>query len=212
MLHKEAIEPGTLELLIELQKTNLLSDFYLAGGTALAIQLGHRKSIDLDLFSQHDFAMNNMLEFLEEQFSFQLDYSAKNTLKGSINNVKIDIITHKYSLVKNPVKWQETTLLSAEDIAAMKLNAITGDGTRPKDFIDVYFLLKQYSVSNLLDFYRIKYKTRNILHVLKSLNYFDDINTDDWPEMLMEKDVNLEKVRQTIEDHIADYSRKHLTN
>jgi hypothetical protein len=212
MLHKEAIEPGTLELLIELQKTSLLSDFYLAGDTALTIQLGHLKSIDLDLFSQHDFTTNNMLEFLEEQFSFQLDYSAKNTLKGSINNVKIDIIAHKYSLVKNPVKWKEAILFSAEDIAAMKLNAIAGDGTRSKDFIDVYFLLKQYSINNLLDFYRIKYKTRNILHVLKSLNYFDDINADDWPEMLLEKDVTLTKVRQTIEDHIAGYSRKHLTN
>jgi hypothetical protein len=78
-------------------------------------------------------------------------------------------------------------ILSKQDIAAMKLNAIAGNGTRSKDFIDVYFLLKEFSVQQLLSFYQTKYSQRNSLHVLKSLIYFDDISMADWPEMVLEK-------------------------
>lgn len=212
MLYKEAIEPSTLELLIELQKADILSNFYLAGGTSLAMQMGHRKSIDLDLFTQNDFDVNGILEFLEEQFKFKMDYSAKNTLKGSVENTKIDLISHKYPFIKKPVHIWGARIFSVEDIAARKLNVIAGDGTRSKDFIDIYFLLKQYSVKEILDFYSIKYKTRNLLHIIKSLNYFEDIDTHDWPEMLLEKDLSLSKVEQTIEKHIISYSRKYLEN
>lgn len=206
MLHKEAIEPYTLELLIKLQKKEFLGNFYLAGDTSLAMQMGHRKSIDLDLFTQNDFDVNSTLELLEEDFKFEMNYSSKNTLKGSIDNIKIDLISHKYSLVKKPIILQETKILSIEDIAAMKLNAIAGNGTRPKDFIDIYFILKQYSVTEIINFYKIKYKTRNSLHVIKSLNYFDDISIQDWPEMILEKNLNLLKVKQTIEKHIKKFT------
>ena len=212
MLYKEAIEAGTLELLIELQKTDSLGDFYLAGGTSLAMQIGHRKSIDLDLFTQNDFDVNEMLEFLEEQFKFKMDYSAKNALKGSIDTIKIDLITHKYPFIKKPSHMRGARIFSAEDIAAMKLNVIAGDRTRSKDFIDIYFLLKQYSVKEILDFYSIKYKTRNLMHIIKSMNYFEDIDAQDWPEMLLEKDLDLSEVKRTIEKHIIRYSRKYLEN
>ena len=176
------------------------------------MQIGHRKSIDLDLFTQNDFDVNEMLEFLEEQFKFKMDYSAKNILKGSIENIKIDLITHKYPFIKKPVHMRGARIFSTEDIAAMKLNVIAGDRTRSKDFIDIYFLLKQYSVKEILDFYSIKYKTRNLMHIIKSMNYFEDIDAQDWPEMLLEKDLSLSKVKQTIEKHIISYSRKYLEN
>ena len=210
MLYKEAIELSTLELLINLQKTKVLKDFYLAGGTSLAMQIGHRKSIDLDLFTQNDFDVNATLEFLEEKFKFIMNYSSKNTLKGSIKNVKIDLISHKYPLVKNPIILQEAKILSIEDIAAMKLNAIAGNGTRSKDFIDIYFILKQYSIKEILGFYNIKYKTRNSLHVIKSLNYFDDISILDWPEMILEKNLRLLKVKKTVEKHIKNFTEKFI--
>lgn len=206
MLLKGAIEADTLNLLIKLQNTKELEGFYLAGGTSLAMQLGHRKSIDLDLFTQKDFDFNELLEFLEAQFEFRMDYSSKNTLKGSIQNIKIDLIAHKYPLVKDPVDLLNTKILSIEDIAAMKLNAITGNGTRSKDFIDIYFILKHYSLQEILDFYKIKYKTRNTLHVIKSLNYFDDISLEDWPEMIREKDLTIERVKKTIELLVKKFS------
>ncbi|HAF29407.1 MAG TPA: hypothetical protein DCG75_10210 [Bacteroidales bacterium] len=203
MLCKGAIETSTLELLLKLQEATLLNDFFLAGGTSLAMQIEHRKSIDLDLFTTNDFDSNKLLEFLEENFGFRLDYSEKNKLKGSINNVKIDFISHKYPLVKTPVNLLKAKILSIADIAAMKLNAIAGNGTRSKDFIDIYFILKQFSVQEIINFYNIKYKTRNSLHVIKSLNYFDDISTQDWPDMILEKNLSLTKVKQSIEKNIA---------
>ena len=208
MLHKTAIEPVTLELLIKLQQTELLKDFSLAGGTSLAMQIGHRKSIDLDLFNQSDFEVNSVLEFLEQDFDFRMTYSSFNTLKGSINNIKIDLISHKYPLVKKPINVQKACLYSVEDIAAMKLNAIAGNGTRSKDFIDIYFILKKFSIEEILSFYQKKYITRNLFHVIKSLNYFDDINMQDWPEMLIEKELTLSTVIKTIKSHLDNYSKQ----
>ncbi|MCF6367010.1 MAG: nucleotidyl transferase AbiEii/AbiGii toxin family protein [Bacteroidales bacterium] len=206
MLYKNTIESNTLELLIELQKEETLKNFHLVGGTALALQLGHRRSIDLDFFSQEGFALNEMLEFLEEKYEFRLNYSSKNTLKGSIKGIKIDILTHKYALVNPPIFTENINLLSVEDIAAMKLNAITGNGTRSKDVIDVYFILKQFSIKDILSFYAIKYNSRNNLHVIKSLNYFEEINISDWPEMILEKELELTKVKNTIQKQIKEFS------
>ncbi|HKL09347.1 MAG TPA: nucleotidyl transferase AbiEii/AbiGii toxin family protein [Bacteroidales bacterium] len=207
MLHKNTIQESTLELLKKLQSCSALKSFHLAGGTSLALQIGHRKSIDLDLFTQNDFDANDLLEYLEQNFGFHLDYSGRNTLKGTIGRVKIDFISHKYPLVEKYAEIENIRLYSIPDIAAMKINAIVGNGTRSKDFIDIYFILKQYSVDNILDFYKAKYTTRNLLHVVKSLVYFDDINIQDWPEMILEKELKLSTVKNEIEGKVISSSR-----
>ncbi len=208
MLYKNTIQASALELLKKLQSCSALKSFHLAGGTSLALQIGHRKSIDLDLFTPNDFDANDLLEYLEQNFGFRLDYSDINTLKGSIGNIKIDLISHKYPFVEPYVAIENIRLFSIPDIAAMKLNAIVGNGTRSKDFIDIYFILKQYAVDDILDFYKTKYKTRNLLHVVKSLIYFDDINTQDWPEMMLEKELQLSDVKNDIEEKVIGSSRQ----
>ena len=106
----------------------ILKDFFLVGGTALALQLGHRISIDLDLFSKNSFDRANMLSALENKYSFQLAYEASNTLKGEIAGVQVDLITHNYPLVKPLIETEGVRMATPDDIAAMKLNAISGDG------------------------------------------------------------------------------------
>ena len=207
MLQKNTVETSTLELLIKLQADKALKELHLAGGTSLALQMGHRKSIDLDLFSQHDFNTNSLLEYLEQNYHFKTDYTAQNTLKGSINNIKLDIISHKYTLVKPILNIESTRLYSIEDIAAMKLNAIAGNGTRSKDFIDIYFILKLFTLEEILSFYKAKYKERNIMHVVKSLNYFEDIGIQDWPEMILEQNLSLQKVKTNLEKHVSNFSK-----
>lgn len=96
-------------------------------------------------------------------------------------------------------------LLAIEDIAAMKLNAIAGNGTRSKDFVDIYFILKQYSIEDIISFYKTKYNSRNQLHVIKSLNYFDDISMQDWPKMILEKKLTLSTVKKVISAHIKNF-------
>lgn len=205
MLHKNTIQPGTLELLIKLQSDEILNNFSLAGGTSLALQIGHRQSVDLDLFTTDDFDVNFLLEFLEANYNFHSDFTANNTLKGFIDSVKVDFISHKYPLVNNIRNIESIKLYSIEDIAAMKLNVIAGNGTRSKDFIDLYFLLKEYSVQQLLNFYSAKYKTRNTFHVVKSMVYFDDISLQDWPVMVLEKNLNLEKLKKSIEKKVKEW-------
>ena len=95
MLHKETVDQSTLELLNQLQQKEYLKGFYLVGGTALALKMGHRKSVDLDLFSNFSFDAIQLLDNLTTDFSFTLFFSANNTLKGSINQVQVDILAHR---------------------------------------------------------------------------------------------------------------------
>jgi predicted nucleotidyltransferase component of viral defense system len=208
MLHEKAIEPLALELLKALQADSMFSDFHLAGGTGLALQLGHRFSNDLDLISSRLFDQEAYIGYLETNYNFRLDHRAINSLKGSIGEVKVDFITHGFLLVKPIIFIDNTRLYSIEDIGAMKINAITGNGTMSKDFVDLYFLLKKYSMSDLLGFYEKKYANRDVFHVIKSLNYFDEVVMDDWPEILIEKETDWEKMKKVINNQCSEYFRK----
>jgi len=154
----------------------LLKDFFLVGGTALALQIGHRMSIDLDFFSTGKFDENTMLTELEDKYKFQLDYQAKNTLKGEIEGVKVDLITHSYPLVKPLVQAEGVRMAAPEDISAMKLNAIIGNGTRLKDFVDVAYLSSSLSLADMMAAYEEKYQSRNPTMAIKALDYHNDIN------------------------------------
>jgi len=176
MLRKETVSADTLELLKDLMRDENLADFFLVGGTALSLQIGHRISIDLDLFSINSFDENKMLVYLESKKNFRLDYQDKNTLKGQISETKVDLITHSYPLVKQLALLEGIRLASLEDIAAMKLNAIVGNGTRLKDFIDVAFLSCYLSLKIMMKAYEDKYTSRNPVLTLKALAYHQDIN------------------------------------
>lgn len=205
MLHKETVQPGTLELIKKLQAEPDLKEFYLVGGTALALQIGHRISDDIDLFTTHAFDSNQLAEYLEKNFQMAIHYIHKNTLKGFIDNVLVDLITHNYERVEPEIEIDGVKMLSKADIAAMKVNAITGNGTRIKDFIDLYFLLKEFSFQQIIEFYRKKYNQRNDFHAVKSLTFFEDIDAASWPKMLLEKNLTLKKIKNNILDHQKRY-------
>jgi hypothetical protein len=208
MLHQETIDASVLELLRSLQSKEYLKGFYLTGGTALALYLGHRKSVDIDLFSNFGFDVTRMLENISHDFRFQLFYSSTNTLRGSIGNVKTDIIAHRYPYIKEPVIRDNYFILSEEDIIAMKLNAIMTSGQRIKDFIDIYFLLEKYDISDMVKFYKTKYNQDNDALVLKSLIYFDDVDNSDWPILIKNPDLKWGGIKKRIEDVVLRYVRK----
>jgi hypothetical protein len=155
-----------------------LIPFVLVGGTALALHLGHRKSIDLDLFSPTDFDSVELGRYMKAQHAFEINTTAKNTLTGFSNGVKIDMLAHRYPYVEQPLFLEGIRLSSMKDIAAMKLNAITGNGTRIKDFIDIAWLSCKMSLTEMLEAYQTKYET-NPYTALRSLLYFDDILFDE---------------------------------
>jgi len=151
------------------------NDFHLAGGTALALQIGHRKSIDLDLFSFENFDFENVSQYLKANYNFVDTFFEKSTVKGFIEGIKIDFLTHAYPLIAPITKENTVRLYAVKDIAAMKLNAIVGNGTRLKDFVDIAWISSVMPLSEMLDAYEAKYRT-NYFSALKSLLYFDDID------------------------------------
>lgn len=179
MLHTETVERTTLELLRKLQAERATESFCLAGGTALALYLGHRKSIDLDLFSPSPFNVPELREHLESEHDFRTDFSAKNTLKGTIGGIKTDFITHAYEYLAPPYQEQGVRLYSMEDIVAMKLSAIVDNGTRLKDFIDIAFLSTRISFYSMLKCYERKFSEYNIIRPFKAITYFKDIDFDE---------------------------------
>ncbi|MGV8829944.1 MAG: nucleotidyl transferase AbiEii/AbiGii toxin family protein [Breznakibacter sp.] len=206
-MHKETVEQSTLELLKTLQSDDSLKDFVLVGGTALALQLGHRKSIDIDLFSRNPFNANSLSEELENKYNFYQESIDKNTLKGSIAGIKVDIITHAYPNIRPIVLDEGVRMASIEDIAAMKLNAISNSGERIKDFVDVYTLLQDRSLESLLNNFTEKYGQKNSFHTLRSLNYFNDVDTSDWPDML-NKRTTWKEVKERINQKVIAYQNE----
>ena len=163
MLHTETVEGTTLELLRRLQSESMLDSFCLAGEIALALYLGHRKSIDLDLFTPYPFDVLLLKDFLETKYGFRTDFLEKNTLKGSINGVKIDCITHAYERLGNPCMEDGIRLYALEDIVAMKLSAIADNDSRLKDFIDIAFLSTRLSFYSMLKCYEHMFPKSNVI-------------------------------------------------
>lgn len=199
MLHTETVEGTTLQLLKKLKKEEFLKRFHLAGGTALALYLGHRKSVDLDLFSPEPFDVDALRRTLENVYGFRTDFTAKNTLKGSINNVKLDCITYACPMLEEPYMENGISLYSQEDIIAMKLSAIADNGTRLKDFIDIAYMSTRFSFYAMLQCYSRKFPEVNIVRPLKAVTYFEDIDFEEDVVMLSGK-FNWTKVKKRLID------------
>lgn len=210
MLHKDSfiVKPETFKLIQQLQALPNFKEFYLVGGTALALQLNHRNSLDIDLFTQNEFENNVIIDYLQlNSFKFDVLYNFKNTIIGYINKIKVDFITHSYPLVNPPVTEEGITYLSLQDIAAMKLNAISNSGKRLKDFIDIYFLLEHFSMTEMLQFYSIKYPNFNPMIPLRAVGYFDDIDPSIDPPKLRKK-LTLDQIKKRILDGVLHSKKK----
>lgn len=196
MLHLEAVYPGTMDLLKKLMTVPEFSDFYLVGGTALALQYGHRISIDLDLFGNVNALDIPLIDDIIKDFG-KLGVKGKSRVAYGvfIDEVKVDFVKYPFKLLEPLILIDGIRLASDADIGAMKLEAITGRGKR-KDFVDLYFLLQKYSLEQLLNFYESKFPSGNPMLVLRSLVYFEDANED--MEGLELKKIKWEEIKQFI--------------
>ena len=196
MLQSQTVESNTLELLKSLMQKEYLDSFVLVGGTALALQLGNRKSIDLDLFSNTDFASNDLLTALLKDYQIVVNNQLPQTLITTINHIKVDFIKFHYPFIRPFLLIENIRMASLEDIAAMKLDAITGRGSK-KDFYDLFFLLQHYSIDELFSFYTEKYPHQTTFHVARSLTYFDDAEIQPNP-IVFDKTITWETVKKKI--------------
>lgn len=196
ILQTEAVDKNLLQLLEQLMALEELKNFYLVGGTALALQIGHRKSMDIDLFYHDHFDSSLVADSLNDAFEVSSIEVSKNLVRCFINNIKIDILSHRYPLVDAIISSNNIRLASLQDIAAMKLNAITNRGMK-KDFWDIGTLLGIFSLKDMLMFYQIKYPTSSLWQVEKSLCWFEDAENE-LTEIIDLKGTHWQTIKQSI--------------
>jgi hypothetical protein len=160
--------------------------YHLVGGTSLALQIGHRISVDLDMFGEEMPDEALFTDTLAEFGAVQVIQKTPNILICTVNGMKIDFVNYRYKLLRPYHVEEGIRLASTADIAAMKLNAIAGRGSK-KDFIDLYFLLRQYSIDTMMEYFQTKYPQGSEFMVRKSLTYFDDADKEADPILLENK-------------------------
>lgn len=190
-MHTEILTPAQLEILEKIQESGGVP-FYLAGGTALALLLGHRKSVDFDFFCEENFNEDDFNQNINGILpGFQRVRQAPRTLLGTWKDVSVSFFQYRYLAIAPSIAtpWN-LSLASLEDIAAMKLEAIGGRGSR-KDFVDLYFLLKaHFTLEQVFAFFAQKFQGLDYdpYHRLRSLSYFEEADQQPMPEMLLPLD------------------------
>ncbi len=192
MLQTQTISSELLELLKKIMKSDIFSDFILVGGTALALQIGHRNSVDIDLFGNCELDEESFVSELKKMGQVKLIHKSKNVIMLSVDNIKVDFVSYKYPLLENFQSLDNIRLASKKDIAAMKLNAISGRGNK-KDFIDLFFLLDFFTLDEMIKFYDEKFEEGSYFLVMKSLTYFQDADSQQSPEIFKKFDWDVAK-------------------
>jgi len=206
MLHYETIYPETLDLLKLLDQQNEFQGLRLVGGTSLALQYGHRMSVDLDFFGELQCSQDEIIELATRIGNCKVFRKTKHILQFNLNNVKIDVVDYsQYGWIDNPIVEDGLILASPKDISAMKINAIEGRGSK-KDFIDVFQLLKHFDLDEILDFYSQKYPEYSIFRALLSLSYFDDAEPQAMPVMFI--DDSWEDIKNEISEEVKAYQKE----
>lgn len=202
-MYQKVINVKTKRILETIDKIKKIENFYLAGGTALALQLKHRKSIDLDWFSQKEFDVGILKKDLSFCGNLKIDLEDKQTLNCRLDDVKISFFVYPYKILFPLIDFNKIKLADERDIACMKIDAIVSRGAK-KDFIDLYFLLKKYHLEDLLDLFDKKYVgiKYNKFHLLKSLTYFDDAESEPMPEML--KKISWKEIKNEIKNKVKN--------
>jgi len=178
--------------------------YYLGGGTALAIYLNHRHSLDLDWFTP-DQLIDPMLfaqSLRDAEIGFETEQTAPGRLHGQVQGVKVSFLEFRYPLLSPLVPWREgaINLASLDDLACMKLSAIAQRGEK-KDFYDVYALCTQHqSLERLLELYQRKFSVTDVGPVLYGLVFFDDADEERDPILL--KPVQWLQLKQAVRDWV----------
>jgi hypothetical protein len=184
--HREVITGSAQATLRAFQEKSLLDHFYLAGGTGLALHLGHRLSQDLDFFATDLFDEESALQRVQRVPGFYLVARAPHTIHATIEQSKVSFIGYAYPLLFPCSRFLDIAVADPRDIAGMKISTIASRGTK-RDFVDLYAAAQQFGLENLLRLFDRKYaQTRyNRIHILKSLIFFDDAEKDPMPHLLL---------------------------
>jgi predicted nucleotidyltransferase component of viral defense system len=193
-MNPAGIDPATLITLRQLSGTKIADNYYLAGGTACALHLGHRLSYDLDFFSMNPLDPREILNTLMPLGSVHVDQNEPGTFNGRLNETKVSFFIYPYPNIDSESEFESVKVASEKDLVCMKMESISSRGVK-RDFIDLYWLLKDSNLSTAFSWFTQKYSRHNVSpeHVLKSLVYFNDADPDPMPRMLVELNWELVK-------------------
>lgn len=203
MLNYSTVEPDTLELLKRLSSEPALNDYLLVGGTALSLQTGHRKSVDLDFFCYGEFNAMAISQLIAAKYGYKEVRFSDTMSIGYIQDIKVDFVKARNQLTANIVNEDGIRLADKQDIAAMKLWAIAKDGTRMKDFIDIACLSTSMSLNAMLDAYCKAYNTDSAMFATKKLLYFKSIDNFESINMI-QGEFEWDLIQQRLKDMVTN--------
>lgn len=204
MLQSATVSAGTLAILKAIMQMPELQQFNLVGGTSLALQMGHRLSIDLDLFTYEEFDSTRIIQALQPLGSLDILVDKPPFLQVRLDDLKIDFLKFPYPLVQEFIEIEGVRLVSIENIAVMKLLAIARRGVK-KDFFDLYFLLERFSMTEIVKLFETKMPNVDMFHIFKSMTYFEDADPEADPKMLLK--VTWAAVKKVIIQKVQAYLR-----
>jgi len=196
MLQLRTIHPNTLGILKQIMALPIFAAHFLVGGTSLALQMGHRVSIDLDLFTHTPFDSTTLLQTLEEHFQVQPLTVTDTIFIAVVNGVKVDCVFFRYQFAFPIIETEGVRIADTRDIAPMKLDAVTKRGSK-KDFIDMYYLFMLYPPTEILQWYENMFRHSTSMHVIRSLTYFEDAEMTEMP-ILFDNSLTWENIKQSI--------------
>jgi len=208
-MFEEVLSKSAKESLAILGKSHLVDNAYLAGGTAVALQLGHRKSKDLDFFTPKKFETGVLIKGIKREIpQFKVEKLSWGTIMGFIKDTRFTMFFYEYPLLFKPNKFCEISIADIRDIVPMKIAAVSDRGTK-RDFVDLFFILKKKysSLGESLNLYERKFKKleQNKFHLIKSLTYFRDAEEEKMPKMLVE--VNWTEIKRFFEKEVKKLSK-----
>ena len=184
--HPEVLPVDWTRAADDLAARSVLEDFYLAGGTGLALQIGHRRSADLDLFRETAFASTELRDRLRGLDALRALETAPATVHLQLHGVKVSFLHYPYPLLFPLRAFDRLAVADARDIACMKLDAIANRGSR-RDFVDLYLAATTYGLGEIFDWFGRKYASVSYsrTHLFKALTYFADAEVEPTPDMLV---------------------------
>lgn len=186
-MSQEIISRKTKTNLEALKKANLLKDFYLAGGTGLALQLKHRLSLDLDFFTPRKINTKRLIQGIKRLGKLAVEKETEDTLICQFNGTKLTFLRYDYPLLSSLKTIEGIRVAAVQDIACTKIDAISSRGTK-RDFIDLFFICQKVArLERFLKLFEKKYQSvhYNKIHILKSLSYFEDAEREPMPKMIV---------------------------
>jgi hypothetical protein len=212
-LYPETLPAKTAKLADKLQNSSpeFLNQFYLSGGTGLSLQLGHRESLDLDFFTEKNFKPGAVQTQLEKIGQLENAEADKRTFNCFIDGVAVQFLYYPYPNIKPFVNWENIKISSVLDIGCTKIHTIGSRGSK-KDFIDLYFVLQQYSLKKIFRELKNKYQQTNYnkIHLLKALVYFKTAEKQPMPKM--HQQISWLEVKKTLRKKSQEFFQVELSH